>query len=494
MKAKFTNNQFNKFKSWAFMLVLGLLISGMNTVARAQIYEPEGLNMPGAWNTWTNPPANNLALASSTQVPGGRVTKITTGTPRWQTTLKVAATGGDLTAGTYEWLFTSGAAASAFQNKWAAVNVVVDSLQMYTKEGATNNSITLEDNKYYTMNWEDIGYVDSRAIFMKTSAEPVEFVLVTIPTPVYANSPANISIVLASVKSPEENIFARYSTDNWATSSVVLATVSGFSAIAQIPGQPAGTIVSFYVFSSTKSILTADYDLYTIRLKNDMGVNYTYTVVNAPASITYANLDHPGVGFIQPYQLFEVFGNVEIPGITGQATPAPGLEAWIGWSQSDTDPSTWTNWISAPYHQAWSWYDQFKGNLGGAIATQGRYYYATRYKYNSGNYVYGGYGTTASGFWNGNTSISGILDVWVGMDEIAFPGLKIYPNPATDVVYLEIQETVTATLSDVLGKIIFRNEFSSGHHQINVGDLKPGAYVLCISANGKIAHRTIIKQ
>ena len=104
------------------------------------------------------------------------------------------------------------------------------------------------------------------------------------------------------------------------------------------------------------------------------------------------------------------------------------------------------------------------------------------------------YGTTASGFWNGNTSISGILDVWVGMDEIAFPGLKIYPNPATDVVYLEIQETVTATLSDVLGKIIFRNEFSSGHHQINVGDLKPGAYVLCISANGKIAHRTIIKQ
>ena len=96
------------------MLFAGLLFSGIP--GKAQIYEPEGLNMTGAWNTWINPPANNLVLASSTQVPGGLVVKINTGTPRWQTTISVAATGGNLTGGTYEWLFTSGSSSNYYQN------------------------------------------------------------------------------------------------------------------------------------------------------------------------------------------------------------------------------------------------------------------------------------------------------------------------------------------------------------------------------------------
>ena len=133
------------------ILLTNFLLSGLPGMA--QIYEPEGINMPGSWNTWTNPPTNNLALASYTQVTGGRVTKIATGTPRWQTIFSVAATGGDLTGGTYDWLYTSGSSSNYYQNKWAGVTIVMNTLQMYTKEGASNNNITLVNGKWYTMNF-----------------------------------------------------------------------------------------------------------------------------------------------------------------------------------------------------------------------------------------------------------------------------------------------------------------------------------------------------
>jgi hypothetical protein len=50
------------------LLVLALFFMLDTETSIAQIWEPEGINMPGAWNSWTNPPDNNLALASFTQV------------------------------------------------------------------------------------------------------------------------------------------------------------------------------------------------------------------------------------------------------------------------------------------------------------------------------------------------------------------------------------------------------------------------------------------
>ena len=249
--------------------------------AGAQIYEPEGLNMPGAWDAWTNPPAN-LALASYTQVTGGRVTKIAAGIPRWQTIFSVKATGGDLVGGTYEWLFTSGPSTNYYQNKWSAVTVIMDSLQAYTKEGATNNSITLENDKWYTMNWEDAGYADTRAIFMVTSAEPATIADVSVPASVTAGNPAPVTVTLGGPSSIEEHFFVRFSTDNWATSSMLEAVMTGTTGTVNLPGQPEGTVVSYYAFSSTRPVITADFDLYSIRLNSNSGANFSYTVGRRP--------------------------------------------------------------------------------------------------------------------------------------------------------------------------------------------------------------------
>jgi hypothetical protein len=474
------------------LLVLIFLFTGRE--AQAQIYEPEGLNMPGAWNNWTNPPVNNLALASSTQVVGGKITKITTGTPRYQTILKVAAAGGDIVPGTYTWLFTSGPETSAFQNKWAGVTVVPDSLQLYTKEGTTDNSVTLDDNRYYTVNWEDVGYVNCRAIFMKTWFEPVKIDTVYVPTGVIANTPANIEIWANAAITPEEQVYVRYSTDGWQTSALSLAAKAGMMANATIPGQPAGTIVSYYALTTTRLNLTTDVDLYTINFKNNNGANYSYTVGTPPPVITFANLQWPESGEIMPFNVFEVFGQAYIEGITGQSTPAPGLMAWVGYHTENTDPSSWSNWVDAGFNGPSGNNDEFKANIGSLMANTGIYYYALRYKYNNDLYVYGGYSATGGGFWNGTTNVSGKLDVAVGIEELHRAGIRMWPNPFTDEFRLELSEASTICISDLQGRIVLQKKFGPGNHIVNVSSLIPGNYHFIINKREQTLVAPVIKQ
>lgn len=416
---------------------------------RAQIYEPEGLNMPGAWNSWVNPPANNLALANPNQVTNGRLIKISAGQARWQTIFSVAATGADLIGGSYEWLFTSGPSTNYYQNKWSGVTIVMNTLQTYTKEAPANNSITLVDGKWYTMNWEDAGYQNTRAIFMETSAEPVTIASVSVPVNPVENTPADISVTTSAAPSAEEIVYVRYTTDGWATSQALTATMTGTTGTAQIPGQPSGTVVAYYAFTSTLAALTADFDLCTIHLNNNSGTNYSYTIGTAPEpEITWANLQWPGSGSIELGGDFTVYGQAYIEGITGQATPAPGLQAWIGYSTADTDPATWTDWVTATHNGPSGNNDEFTGNIGVVIPATGTYYYATRFKYNDDPYVYGGF---SDGFWNGTTNVSGELTVnevipdpdfdWVNLQ---FPGsATIEPGENLDVFAQAYIEGVT---------------------------------------------------
>lgn len=494
MKTSIPVRNFSKALSTTIFVIFVLTGSLMTTPARTQIYEPEGLNMPGAWNEWTNPPANNLALASNTQVTDGRIVKISTGTPRWQTILKVAATGGDLTEGTYEWLFTSGPSSNAFQNKWAAVTVVTDSLQTYTKEGAANNSISLENGKWYTMNWEDIGYADTRAIFMKTSSEPVSITSVSVPAMVNPETPVTIEIWMNQNTAPEERVYVRYSIDGWATSSVSEAGIAGMMATATIPGFPDGTVVSYYALTTTKAGLLSDFDMFTIHLNNNEGVNYTYTVTPAAPTITFANLQWPGSGSIPPSSNFEVYGQVYIQGITGQGTLPSGLLAWLGYSTENSEPSGWNNWIDAAFNASTGNNDEFEADLGIVIPQPGRYYYAFRYKYNDNPFVYGGFSATGGGFWDGEVNISGVLDVITGLEGNRNGITRIYPNPTSDLVWFNLSEKSRITLLDVRGVVMTEQVFPAGQHHIDIRDIHAGAYLMKITGDRTSTCRTIIKQ
>jgi hypothetical protein len=437
-------------------VILVMFIAGSflapNSV-NAQIWEPEGLNMPGGWNGWTNPPTNNLALASYSQVPGGRVIRISTGIARWQTVFSVATTGGDIMGGTYNWLFTSGPAGSPWNNKWASVNVIINTLQQYTKEGAADNSITVTDGKWYTMNWEDAGYNNTRAIFMETSTQPVNISTVTVPSLVDPGNPATITVTVEQTQSVEELFFIRYSADAWVTSNMVPVAMTGLIGTAVIPGQLAGTVVSYYAFSSVLPTITADFDLYTIKLNSNGGTNYTYTVTSPIPVITFANLQTPPTGTIDAGDAFQVYGRAGIPGITGQVTPAAGLLAWVGYSAVASDPSTWNTWMPATYTAPFTGYDEFVANIGPAISVAGTYYYATRFSLNGGAFLYGGYSLTGGGFWDGTSNVSGVLTVQVPSVPIFRTLENITVNSEESLCY-DAKSTITVAGNNTEFKVL----------------------------------------
>lgn len=255
------------------VLVFYAMLLCLSTGLQAQIYEPEGLNMPGTWNGWQNPPAANSVFGSYTQVSGGKVTKIQTGTPRWQTTIKVAENGGgDIQGNTYEFAFTSGPPVNSYNNKWLKSSpVVFDQLQTYDRYGIGfndfNNQITVSNGNWYVMNWQDNGYIaNTQAIFMKLSAEPSN-ILSTSHVAV-SGSDATVTVVLDKIPAAEEKIFVRYTTDNFATSTVVLATGSGTTYTATIPAASVNGDENnkYYAFTTTVSAPTgANADMVTIK-------------------------------------------------------------------------------------------------------------------------------------------------------------------------------------------------------------------------------------
>jgi hypothetical protein len=391
------------------LIIIALGLFSYESV-RAQIYEPEGLNMPGAWNAWENPPVNHLALASSTQVTDGEIYRRSTGlSAHYHTIIHCATAGGDIAPGPFEWLFTSGPSDNAFANKWSAVDVSLNTIQQYTKEGADNNTITVADNKWYTVNFEDSGYGDTRAIFMETSSEPVSLLTVSEPTDVDPDTDIPISITSSAALSAEENVYICYTTDNWVSADAVLASFSGTSGTATIPGQPTNTGVIYFAFTSTMTGITADFGLQSIDINDNAGAYYSFDIGDPPpATITWANLQWPENGEILPEAEFIVYGQVYVFGVTDQDDPSPDIQAWVGYSTSDTDPSTWTDWVAAPYLGNVGDNDEYSVDLGASMSTEGTYYYATRFKYLDQDYVYGGFD---GGFWDGTDNVSGVLTV-----------------------------------------------------------------------------------
>ena len=252
-----------------------------------QIFEPEGVNMPGQWNGFTN--TNDGSVMGNF-----RMAKRDLGGGQYITTINIQSTGGDTTAGTYDMLFTSGPEATPFQNKWANATLTIDDVTALTLGGATDNSITVQNGFYYRFVFADAGYNDTNVGVMRTSAEPVTISAVTgVPSGgVGVNQPVTITVELDKAKSAEEKVYVRYSTDEFATSTAVEITDfgSGTTGTATIPGQSADTIVDFYVMTTTvdASSWGTNADLFTIDYDNNNSSNYRY-IYNGAITISPLN-------------------------------------------------------------------------------------------------------------------------------------------------------------------------------------------------------------
>ncbi|MBK8620354.1 MAG: hypothetical protein IPN79_00990 [Saprospiraceae bacterium] len=130
-------------------------------------------------------------------------------------------------------------------------------------------------------------------------------------------------------------------------------------------------------------------------------------------AVDWGNLQWPENGTIFPQNTYVSYGQAWEPGVTDMTGQGAGLNAWVGWSNSNTDPATWPtgNWISAPFNVDAGNNDEFSGTFPANTFTPGTYYYAYRYQLNGGPFRYGAYSAGGGGFWNGTSFVNGVLTV-----------------------------------------------------------------------------------
>jgi hypothetical protein len=199
---------------------------------------------------------------------------------------------------------------------------------------------------------------------------------------------------------------------NIALAPITIST-TGATGIGTATGLPAGVTASWsanvITISGTPS--APGVYSYTIPLIGGCGnVNATGTITISDV-LDFVNLQFPATATICATGSFNAFGQLYNTGAinTEPAGAAPGVTVQIGYSASNNDPATWTNWVNASFNTQVGNNDEYTGTLSGLAA--GTYYYAFRYQINGCAWQYGGYSASGGGFWNGTNNVSGVLTV-----------------------------------------------------------------------------------
>ena len=138
-----------------------------------------------------------------------------------------------------------------------------------------------------------------------------------------------------------------------------------------------------------------------------------------PHVLDWCNVQYPATGSITTGDTFDVFAQVYEPGVTDTpASQGANIEAWIGYSITDSDPSGagWT-WVSATYNPLCGTTcgtpennDEYYADIGSSLSA-GTYYYASRFRIDNDTFYYGGYSASNGGFWSAGVNVNGVLTV-----------------------------------------------------------------------------------
>lgn len=151
-------------------------------------------------------------------------------------------------------------------------------------------------NNYYTFNITNNAAANNSMSVLETTYNPETITSVTqSPATVGGTVSPTITVVMSSA--PVSNVYVRYSTDNFVTSTLVQLSFAGATGTATIPAQASGATVRYYVYSSPKTSAQigtdvgtygqAAHDMATLNLNNNAGANYVYTVL--PVTVNASN-------------------------------------------------------------------------------------------------------------------------------------------------------------------------------------------------------------
>jgi hypothetical protein len=166
---------------------------------------------------------------------------------------------------------------------WGAGTVAGKNATIGTADhsGAGNLSLANVSNTYrYTFRIKDPeSYWLRDYVVMETAGDPVVIGLAWdqhIQDPATSSVPVNLQ--LSAAKSPQENLWVRYTADGWSASTLLPASGSSTNYAAAIPAPAAGTRIEYYALTSTmpSNQITSDFDLCTLRGKKSGSTNYGF--------------------------------------------------------------------------------------------------------------------------------------------------------------------------------------------------------------------------
>ena len=161
--------------------------------------------------------------------------------------------------------------------------------------GAPGRFSSITNGNYYTFNVENItctsGLCNSPHIgVLETPYLPVTFPTVTqFPLADAVGQDMTVTITVTSSAPPIENVFLRYTINEYVNTTIIPVSFNGTTGTATIPGFPQGTTVKYYIYSSNKSQALIEsevtqygeivHDMSTLDWNVNTGSNYPYTVL-----------------------------------------------------------------------------------------------------------------------------------------------------------------------------------------------------------------------
>jgi hypothetical protein len=83
---------------------------------------------------------------------------------------------------------------------------------------------------------------------------------------------------------------------------------------------------------------------------------------------------------------------------------------------------------------------------------------------------------------------------YIGLDEANLVKANVYPNPANQVLHIELdeQEELSIEIVDLSGKTVLNGNYGLTYGaEVNTADLQAGMYILKMNVNGKFASQRI---
>lgn len=201
-------------------------------------------------------------------------------------------------------------------------------------------------NAYYTFNImeaNDPGSTLGKAMsVLQTTYNPVAINTVSqTSASISASNSQTITVTTATSPSNGEFVYIRYSTNiNFTSSSLIQVNMLGTTGVVGMPCFPSGTTVYYYVYSSNQSESSINsavsangqfaHDLFTLRINNNSGTNYSYSVAGSASSFSgiynIPSLCYPSVAsFVLALNAGTVAGPITVNVARGHREQGPSL-------------------------------------------------------------------------------------------------------------------------------------------------------------------------